>query len=295
VAIVVLSTAAAAQETHAYPDCTTRPSEGDIEGAMGAFKAGKARYDEGNRERAILYWEDAYRMDCTAHDLLINLATAYELQGNKEQALVALQTYLSRVPDSKKREQVTRRIELLESRLDAEKKRAAEAATAPPAQHASAQAAAPSTPSAARTQPRARKDEGAASQPTSGAKRPLLPLIVAGAGAAVAVVGAGMLVVASLDVSKYRDLCPGKDAVCPDDETKNSANAAADRQTISAWVTVGGLAVAAGGLAWYFLSKPEQKTEASLPRDRAPRMAPPVAARIRLGHGYAGLSLSGAF
>jgi tetratricopeptide (TPR) repeat protein len=287
----VASTTAAAQDTHPYPECTTRPSEGDIEGAMGAFKAGKARYDEGNRERAILYWEDAYRMDCTAHDLLVNLATAYELHGNKEQALVALQAYLLRVPDSKKREQVTRRIELLQTQLDAEKKREVQAVS-PQAQGATAQTGGAQSPQPAGRTRVPRDDQGAGPDSTGAGKRPLVPLIVAGVGAAVAVVGAGVLVVTSLDLSKYTDECGPDRNSCKNDETAAAANAAANRQAASAWVTGGGLAVAAGGLAWYFLSKPESKTATSVPLRRS---TPALAAKVDLGHGYAGLRLSGAF
>ena len=77
-----------------YAQCAHEPTETDLTAAKGAFQAGNASFDEADYPRAIVYWEDAYRRDCTAHALLLNLARAYELNGNKPQAVVALQTYI---------------------------------------------------------------------------------------------------------------------------------------------------------------------------------------------------------
>src|SRR5688572_7462764 len=65
-------------QTRPYPECTAEPTESDIAAAKGAFQAGQASFNEADYERAITYWEDAYRRDCTAHALLLNLARAYE-------------------------------------------------------------------------------------------------------------------------------------------------------------------------------------------------------------------------
>src|SRR5688500_20314045 len=96
--------------------CTEEPQENNITAAKGAYQAGKASYKEADYERAITYWEDAYRRDCTAHALLLNLARAYELHGQKHQAVIALETYLIRKPDAPQRGQIERRIERSEER-----------------------------------------------------------------------------------------------------------------------------------------------------------------------------------
>ena len=62
-----------------FPPCEGKPSETDVAAAQGAFQAGKVSFDEADYQRAINYWEDAFRRDCTATALLLNLARAYEL------------------------------------------------------------------------------------------------------------------------------------------------------------------------------------------------------------------------
>ncbi len=286
----LVTVSAAAEERHDYPECKSKPTDADVEGAQGAFKAGKARYDEGNRERAILYWEDAYRMDCTAHDLLINLATAYELQGNKEQALVALETYLKRVPDSKKREQVSRRIEQLKAQIEADKKKAQAAAPPPPVPGQTA--AVPGAPVTGAAPGTAAPGSGMGEpQPTSSSrKRPLAPLILAGAGGVVTIVGLGMFAAASSDVKSYEDQCGPGGKQCPSDAIAKKANDAINRRNSAGGVTIVGLAVTGAGLLWYFLSKPQ-----SSPAPQALESSPSTRVSPAVGRGYAGLELSGAF
>src|SRR5262245_50497185 len=82
--------ARAEEKTKEYPDCKRKPTEADGSAAKGAFQAGKVSFDEADYSRAIEYWEDAFRRDCTANGLLQNLARAYELNGQKRQAVIAL-------------------------------------------------------------------------------------------------------------------------------------------------------------------------------------------------------------
>ena len=79
-----------------YPECTHKASAADTEGAKGAHKAASQFYDRGDYDKAIRYWTDAYAFDCTAHGVLINIANAYEKQGDKASAVVALETFLRR-------------------------------------------------------------------------------------------------------------------------------------------------------------------------------------------------------
>ena len=100
-----------------FPPCEKTPTEGDVAGAKGAFQAGQASFEEGDYNRAISYWDDAYRRDCTAHALLLNLARAHELNNQKRHAVVALETYLARQPSSPQRDQIARRIEGLNEKI----------------------------------------------------------------------------------------------------------------------------------------------------------------------------------
>ncbi|HEY6722403.1 MAG TPA: tetratricopeptide repeat protein, partial [Polyangiaceae bacterium] len=118
--VLFLSGHAAMAQTRPYPECTAEPTEGDIAAAKGAFQAGQASFNEADYDRAITYWEDAYRRDCTAHALLLNLARAYELKGDKAQAVEALQTFLARKPESPQKDQIERRIVVLNQQIAAE-------------------------------------------------------------------------------------------------------------------------------------------------------------------------------
>lgn len=265
----------AQQQVKQYPECTTKPTEADVNGAKGAFQAGQASFNEGDYATAITYWEDAFHRDCTAVALLLNLGRAYELNGNKPAAVNALKTYIKRKPDSPQIDQIQKRIEVLEDKIAKEK---AKPTTTTPAAGGTA-APAPTASGSSAPQPAA-----------TGGKRPILPLIVAGAGGVVGITGlVGFLV----ENGKYNDVlakCPNN--TCDKTKTKtyqaqaNSANTG--RNVFGAIGIVGGV-IAAGGVVWYFLSPP-QATESG---HAAPKHHTVVAPE--LAPGYAGLSLSGAF
>ncbi|MFO0565185.1 MAG: hypothetical protein U0263_05955 [Polyangiaceae bacterium] len=252
-----------------FPPCEKTPTEGEVAGAKGAFQAGQASFEEADYNRAISYWEDAYRRDCTAHALLLNLARAYELNNQKRHAVVALETYLGRQPSSPQRDQIARRIEVLNEKL-AQESTSAPAKTGP-------ETGAPTKPTGPTPTP----------EPDRGGQRPLVPLIVAGAGGVLTIVGSVLYFKASSDVKDVEDQCGGRD--CPPGLAKEG-NDARSRQTLWGGVAIGGLVVAAGGLTWYFLSEPAPaKSARALRPSPRPRVDPVV------GRGFTGLALSGSF
>ena len=258
-----------------YPECTHQASEADLTAAKAAFQAGNVSFNEADYPRAILYWEDAFRRDCTANALLLNLARAYELNAQKRQAVVALETYLKREQSSEETAQITRRIEVLKKQLDDEAR--AQAKTAPqPAPEPSAPAAAPLP--AAETAP----------EPASEGSRPIVPLVVAGVGGVMTLVGAGLYLKAAGDVDEYASHCedPETRSDCPDDEV-NDANAARQRQIVGGVVAGVGIPVLAGGLIWYFLSPPTSTGGASAPK--LARVSPAVGAE------FVGIAIDGRF
>ena len=252
-----------------YPPCDKTPTDGEVEGAKGAFKAGQASFEEGDYNRAISYWEDAYRRDCTAHALLLNLARAYELNNQRQQAVGALETYLSRNPSSPQRDQIARRIDVLKEKIAADKNPAAPG-TGP----------GPGEVKPVTVEP---------TKPTTGS-RPLTPLFVAGGGAALTLVGGILYLGASSDVKDIEDKCGGRK--CKDQGLIDDGNSARSRQTLWGIVTVSGIAVTAGGLVWYFMQKPEAPKSAGLALHRMPKhpRVDPV-----VSPGFAGLALSGQF
>src|SRR5687767_13478150 len=119
----------AEEPTKSYPDCGREPTDAEVAAAKGAFQAGNASFNEADYARAIDYWEDAYRRDCTANPLLLNLARAYELAGRKRQAVIALETFVSREPSSGEKDQINRRVEVLKKKIAEEDAAAAAAPT----------------------------------------------------------------------------------------------------------------------------------------------------------------------
>ena len=108
-------------EVKPYPSCERDPTESDISAAKGAYEAGQVSFQEADYDRALLYWEDAFRRDCTAVKLLLNIARAYELSGAPASAVNALQTYVDRRPDAKDRDSVEKRIAKLKEKVEEEK------------------------------------------------------------------------------------------------------------------------------------------------------------------------------
>jgi hypothetical protein len=269
-AVAILPALAHAEdEPKAYPECIKAPTDAETAAAKGAYQAGNASFDEADYPRAITYWEDAYRRDCTANLLLKNLARAYELYGQKRQAVVALETFLVREPSSADKEQIQRRIEVLKKQIASEK--AVPVATVPPPVVA---------PVTTTTEPPSKPE-------SHGGKRSIVPLFVAGGGGVLLLVGAAVYGKGAKDVSHYEGLCPNR--VCTNAEGSANATAANDArsQKIAGGVIAGvGAVTIAGGLIWYFVQPRSAAVAGSL---RQPLVSP------TLTPGYAGLSLSGAF
>jgi hypothetical protein len=264
---------AAEPPTHTYADCAREPSEADLTAAKAAFQAGNVSFNEADYPRALLYWEDAFRRDCTAHPLLLNLARAYELSGQKKQAVIALEAFLTREPSSPERAQIARRAEVLKKQIESEE---AVAKALPPPPTATPAATSPPPPAPAPPPP----------EPSKATQ--VLPLVVAGVGGAVVIVGGIVWLGASSEVRQFEKSCPKDPASgefeCPRDQEDKikPANEASKRQTVSGAVTAFvGLPLLAGGLIWFFASSPGKH--------------PAAVVTPAVGPGFAGLSLDARF
>jgi hypothetical protein len=243
---VSLGLTAQAEEVKPYPECTaTTPSDPVASGAKAAFQAGEASFNEADYPRAILYWEDAFRRECTATSMLLNLARAYELNSQKRQAVVALETYLEREPNTPEKAQITRRIDVLKKSIESEPPPVASAAP-------SASSAAPPPTSA---------PPGQLPPPVKTPSRPIFPLVVAGVGGALFLLGGISYASAAGDVKEFESHCedPDNRKGCPEDEL-SKANDARKKQQSAGVVTLIGLPIMAGGLIWYFASPKTAKT-----------------------------------
>ncbi|MCS6900302.1 MAG: tetratricopeptide repeat protein [Myxococcales bacterium] len=266
-ALIPTLVAQAAPSPVVYKPCDKKPSADDTEAAKGLFAAGKVSYNEADYPKAIQLWKDAFERDCTALLLLQNLANAYEKAGNIAAAITTLETFLARDPQTPEAATIQKRIENMKKALAA-----ATAASSPPSATSSAPPSAPSSsvhPAPTTT---------ATAAPA--VRSPLTPLIVAGAGGAFTLVGLLVYAGGYSKLSEAEKLCPDR-RNCSDPKVVTKGNEGRSQMLTGGILTGVGLAGVAGGLAWYFLSKPEGGSA----RGVTPILAP----------GYAGFSWVGRF
>lgn len=265
----------AAPELQPYPQCTGKPTENDQKAAKSLFTAGQVAFNEADYKTAIQYWRDAYKRDCTANLLLLNLSRAYESAGDKREAVAALKLYLEREPKASDRPQIERRIENLMSQI---------AGPQPTATGPAGPATAPTATGTAQPAGTAPVATGTSEPGTPpAAKRPITPWIVVGAGGVVTVLGALVYVGGQNKVSDAEDQCPARKQ-CSQEST-DLGNEGRSQATVGTVLMVGGLAGVAGGLVWQFaFNKPKPQQTAGLTN-----VGP------SFGSGFTGLSLQGQF
>jgi hypothetical protein len=242
--------------------CAESRSAQDPEAARVSFRAGQTAFSEGAYGRAVELWNQAYRDDCTAHALLLNLAMAQELLGRPEDAIHTLTLFNRRAPTSPYVEANMKRIQRLE-RSAAEQRR--------------------------ERSRRERLDWTPVNRPApaddgSGLS---LPLVVTVAGGAVAVVGGVLFVEGRMSAASADERC-GSRAACDEMGGLVDGERARSRAEMGGWVGSVGLVTAAGGLVWHFLSQPDR------PLDQ-PAAAPSGMSFVDLPRGGAGLGWSTLF
>jgi hypothetical protein len=188
----------------------------------------------------------------------------YELNGQKQQAVVALETFLQREPNTTEKAQINRRIDALKKSLETEPAPVASAApvsSAPP----------PETTAQPPEQPPPAKSGG----------KPIVPLVIAGVGGALFIIGGFSYLGASSDVKEYESHCenPAARTGCPEDEI-GPAEDARKRQQTAGVVTLISIPIIAGGVIWYAVT----------PKSTATTKVTPA-----IGQNFLGLSVDGKF
>jgi tetratricopeptide (TPR) repeat protein len=125
--VAVLVTAAVA---YASPAAAQTSTQADEEAAKAHYLAGSAYYDQANYSDAVKEFNEAHRLSHRA-DLLYNISVCYERLGRWDDAIGALQQYLTERPDAPDRAVIDSRIANFQQRRDAEKAQQ-QAATPPP-------------------------------------------------------------------------------------------------------------------------------------------------------------------
>ena len=279
-----------------YPACTTTPSKQDSEAAHSAFLLGKRFFDEADYGTAVHNFQDAYKLDCTKTELLRILASAFELSGNRAEAIHALETFLQRSPNlgAEDKGQIQKRIDNLRAQLatagSATATATATAITPPPPTTATA---APTTaPTASTTAP--------PPPPPPAGGHTVLPWVVAGAGVVIAAVGGVIYLVESSAANNAKNDCaggiisaaqvgckPASGVTLSPTQIGNNYNSANGLVPVGSVLFFAGLGVAAGGVIWHFVEPTGAKSDSKAAL--LPVLVPTVAP------GYGGLSLSGRF
>jgi hypothetical protein len=269
-----------------YPTCTIKPTAQDSEAAHSAYLLGKRFFDESDYGSASHNFIDAYKLDCTKPELLLNIARANELLGNRAESVHALETYMQRsqslTPDE--RSQYQRRIDNLKAAIAAQAAPTTPVVTATPVTTATPATVAPPAPSTLPAPP-------PPASPPSESQHGIAPWILVGVGGAAAIAGGVIYLVGAGDISDAKTVCnlPGPNT-CPG--TAAGQAAASKGSTGNSLETVGGvtfytgLAAAAGGVIWHFLEPSGPATKPD---------APKASLTPNVGPGYAGASVVGTF
>jgi tetratricopeptide (TPR) repeat protein len=251
-----LAVPALAQQSGAtkYADCPANftPTQGEQDAARAAWILGKDADAVADYAKAIDYYKDAYKRDCTKHVLLSFIAKAYELKGDKAEAVNALETYLVRAPKADDVDQVKKHIENLKAQM----------ATQPTTTATTTETAA--TPTATVTATSA--PTGTETAPVTGERSHTAgPWVVFGIGAGAAIAGAVVTGVGGVKVADTFSECP--DLNCPKSYTKaqldavNSRNASGRTlENVGVGVLIGGGALMIAGLVWHFVEPTGPKT-----------------------------------
>jgi hypothetical protein len=243
-----------------YPAACPSVAPAKSEEAHAFYSAGRAFYDEGTYDPAITQFREAYKRDCSKHELLVIISRSYELKGDRAEAVRALEVFLERVKDSPDAATHRAKIDNLKKQI---------AAPPPPAPP-------PPVPAPA---------------PAEVREHTIPPWIVVGVGGAAIVAGVVVLATAPTlpeGCDKVTNTCERfsgeSDAAFKDRQDR--AGGSQNQPTIGAVLTGGGLVFVAGGLLWHFL-EPTGPTPATA--SVKPKVKPDLAP------GYAGLSLGGTF
>ena len=253
--------------------------------ASDLFKTGKIAAENMEREKAIFYYLDAYRADCTGHAVLLKIAELWELKGNKVEALRYTQSFLDRAKaDDPNRESATVRRDRLKRDI----------AAAPTASNTTPTATTSTTttaPTATATATSTAVPTATATTTADGGGHTILPWVVTGVGGAVLITGGIITFLGAGKVSDAEAICPNH--ACPgtlgkaaQDAASQKGNDGRNQETIGIIIGSVGLAAIAGGLVWHFL-------EPTGPKPSTARLTPAITPQV--APGYAGVSVGGRF
>jgi len=258
---------AAPSERWVYPAACKEVGAAESEQGHALYLAAKVKSDNGKYEAALDDFIAAYAKDCSKPVILITISKTHELNGDRKEAIRAIELYLQRNPNAEDAATQRNRAASLRAKLAEDDAKRAGAGTGAGNGNGS-------------------EEKPASAGPGAG------PWVVVGVGGAVLVTGVVLLATAS-----YPDGCDGSTNKCVvSASTPNAqavlaqklsdADSARTRKGVGGLMTGVGIAGVGAGLAWYFLAKAHEKPTTTA---RSFELAPAVTPT------YAGLSAVGRF
>jgi len=220
---------------HTRAESTPAASTENEAKAREAFQAGRAYYGNGEFDSAAEAFEEAYRL--SGRDVLFyNIYLAYRDANEPERAADALRNYLTRVSAIDNRAQLEARLTALDEGIAARK--------------ADEQRRAEEQQALVQNQAATQQDE---TQATAPERYWLMPVVLVGVGAGMALGSVGTGLVAKGKQGELDDECA--DGVCPG-RLQDTADQGKTLAIATDVLLFGGLAVAATGAVLFWLKRP---------------------------------------
>lgn len=252
-------------EGHVFPPCN-RPAATGPESFDAHYTVGREAFEHGEHAEALKQFAMAYDADCKRHEILVIISRAYEGDQNFADAARVLELYLSRVTDAPNAASIRERIAKLREK---DRARAQEEAKA----RAAAQSAVPKPESRPPAAPTEATEEGGSP----------VPLLVAGVGGGLFAAGGITMLLAVASLPSGCNF--GFPSHCDNPKDISEAEKSRPATYVGVSLMAVGLASAATGLVWHFMSKPTART--------ATTDKPNLAVTPLFGVSYMGISLKG--
>lgn len=212
------------------------------ERARSHFEAGRSLYEAGAFDRAAAEFQEAYTLS-NRPELLYNIYVASRDAGDVRKAASSLERYLDEMENVPDRANLSARLEALRAQvMELEAQQAAE-------REREAEAEARRREEEAR---RREEEEARRRQQAEAEAIPMVPLIVAGVGAAALIGGVVTGVLALGTVSDIDDQCRG--GACSYPEFDDDRSSARTLVGLTDALLIGGTVLLAGGLTWAALT-----------------------------------------
>lgn len=261
--------AAAPSQRWVYPAACKEVGAAESEQGHALYLAAKVKSDNGKYDAALDDFIAAYGKDCSKPLILIAISKTHELNGDRKEAVRAIELYLQRNPGAEDAATQRNRAAALRAKIAEDDAKRAKAAN-----------------SNGGLGNGGHSDEKPSEGPGAG------PWVVVGVGGAVLVTGVVLLATATYpagcDTSTNKCVVsastPNAQSVL--DQKLSDANSARTQKGIGGVMTGVGVAGVGAGLAWYFLAKSHEKPATTA---RTFELAPAVTPT------FAGLSAAGSF